>query len=153
MITVELHSHGRAEVYDEDTLGVTGSIKVSIEKAMEIIERQHNKGHNCSIICRDNYVEIEQEHAMSMATNYTIKICGHSWLTVKYKHGGRTSIASTGFEDETIINREKLLHTLNEDMRDKGLAVAEYLIDEPIHGEETWKSIGRRYEAMFESPK
>lgn len=153
MITVELNKNGRAEVYDDETSKIAGSLQMSIEKAMEIIEKQHNKGCNCKIICRGNDVEIEQEHAMSMAINDTIMICGYAWFTVKYEHGGRTSIASTDFKDGTILHREKLMCTLNEDMKDNGLAVAEYLVGELIHGEQTWQSIGRRYEAMFQFHK
>lgn len=40
MVTVEFHSRGRAVVYDKGKIGITGSVQVSKEKAVELIKNK-----------------------------------------------------------------------------------------------------------------
>lgn len=40
MVTVEFHSRGRAVVYDKGKIGITGSVQVSKERAIELIKNK-----------------------------------------------------------------------------------------------------------------
>lgn len=153
MVTVEIQSKGRVAVYDKETIGVTGSIKVSIEKAMEIIERQHNKGHNCKIICCSRDTEIQQDQAMEIAMNDTVILGEKSSFNIRCKNGGIIQIENHGNEKDTELLRIELIRRLNNDINARGLAISRYEVDCIIDGGQVWQRKDYRFKGMFESPK
>lgn len=153
MVTVEFHSRGRADVYDKGTLGVTGRMKVSIEKAMEIIERQHNKGYHCKIICCSRDTEIQQDQAMWIAMNDTVILGEKSSFNIRCKNGGLVQIENHGNEKDTELLRIELIRRLNNDINAKGLAISRYEADCIIDGGQVWWHKDYRFTGMFESPK